>query len=487
MNKAQFLQEKAAFLIRYPNRSEADFYRHLTERFPDEAAGWLHLGREREQQGDWKKSLRYYRQALRTRTNSPFRDEAQEAYRQLLHQRYRQFGRNAGRQLLSLAALMLLLTVLAQPILAPVQSAPAKHPDSSQSHIPGESRSALSDEPTQHTEVIAVPPDLAGPQLQAQLKHYLKRRGADYAIPYTVLLVPEKTGLPSFTPLLFYRPDEVKGVVRYDPTQNRLLEETYFDTACQCTEHPSVTAARQALLTEQQALERVLLLRNALYRYYQQTGRLPEQLQALTKPAPANWLSALPPLVVPPLPQQPDSQWRYYPERFRPEMAWHSLTEVLPLPYYPEPLQPLEPLQIIVHKPSYQLLLVSGPHLVRQYPVAIGKNNATPEGYFTILQKINQPEGKGNVYGTRGMTFANPSYAIHGTNDPDSIGKAVSLGCIRLHNADVEELYSFVSPGTEVIISAQAQPPLSWTNGERQLLPAGSQEKTPGVQYHWLH
>ncbi|WP_126428194.1 L,D-transpeptidase [Brevibacillus marinus] len=493
MNKVQFLQEKMAYLIRYPDQTETDFYRHLTERFPKEAAGWLHLGLELERQGDWKQALHCYRQALRAPANSLFRAQARDAYRRLLRKRHRHWWRSAGRRLLALAALTLVLTLIPHPTLAPLHSsAPLQTPDSGRHAATTEQTAAIGEEAPQHAEVIAVPSGWSGRELQAQVKRYLAARRVHFAAPFTVILVPQEAGLPSFTPLLFYRPTAVKGVVRFDPTRNKLLEETYFDAACDCADHPHIRAAKQALSEEQQALEQVLLLRNAVYRFYQQTGRLPAQLQELTKPAPANWLSALPQPAVPsrlrqPSQQQADVQWVYRPQRFRPAAAWASLTEVLPLPYFPEPVQSLEPLQIIVHKPSYRLLLTSGPHLVRQYPVGIGKNNATPDGYFTILRKIHQPEGSGNVYGTRGMTFASPAYAIHGTNDPRSIGKAVSLGCIRLHNADVEELYSFVSPGTPVIVSAQAQPLPAWTNGGRLVIPAGNHEKTPGVTYHWLH
>ncbi|MCK9905719.1 L,D-transpeptidase, partial [Frankia sp. Cpl3] len=95
--------------------------------------------------------------------------------------------------------------------------------------------------------------------------------------------------------------------------------------------------------------------------------------------------------------------------------------------------------------------------------------------------------GHENIYGTRGLIFANDGYAIHGTNNPKSIGQAVSLGCIRLQNPDVEELYSFASPGTEVIISDKQMPFRSWSNPARFQLPAGPEEETPKVVYHWLH
>jgi lipoprotein-anchoring transpeptidase ErfK/SrfK len=43
-------------------------------------------------------------------------------------------------------------------------------------------------------------------------------------------------------------------------------------------------------------------------------------------------------------------------------------------------------------------------------------------------------------------------YAIHGTNQPDSIGRAVSHGCVRLRNEDIAKLYAMVEVGTPVYI-----------------------------------
>ncbi|MDF2683664.1 MAG: hypothetical protein K0R47_4854, partial [Brevibacillus sp.] len=177
----------------------------------------------------------------------------------------------------------------------------------------------------------------------------------------------------------------------------------------------------------------------------------------------------------------------YRPDALRPEAAWASIRDVLPLPGYPEPLIPMEPLQIRLSESTHTLRLLSGSHVVRTYPVGIGKNGSTPEGYFTILQKINHPRGHDNIYGTRGMVFQISGYAIHGTNHPESIGTSVSLGCIRLLNAAVEELYSFVSLGTEVILSDSPVPAYPWSNPAPFVLAARPEEETPQAVYQWLH
>jgi lipoprotein-anchoring transpeptidase ErfK/SrfK len=60
------------------------------------------------------------------------------------------------------------------------------------------------------------------------------------------------------------------------------------------------------------------------------------------------------------------------------------------------------------------------------------------------------PPGKGNPLGTRWIGISKKGYGIHGTNSPKSIGRAASLGCIRLRNEDVEELFEMVSVGDAV-------------------------------------
>jgi lipoprotein-anchoring transpeptidase ErfK/SrfK len=67
-----------------------------------------------------------------------------------------------------------------------------------------------------------------------------------------------------------------------------------------------------------------------------------------------------------------------------------------------------------------------------------------------------QPGGPDNPLGARALyLFANGAdtlYRIHGTNDPRSVGRAVSSGCIRLLNEDIAELYELVKIGTKVIV-----------------------------------
>ncbi len=98
-----------------------------------------------------------------------------------------------------------------------------------------------------------------------------------------------------------------------------------------------------------------------------------------------------------------------------------------------------------------QLHFYQGRNLAGTYPVAIGKPaTPSPVGEWSVInKKILNYE---SVFGSRWMGLSNPGYGIHGTNNPSSIGKAVSNGCIRMYKHNVEELFSKVSIGTRVYI-----------------------------------
>ncbi|CFX82111.1 L,D-transpeptidase catalytic domain [Syntrophomonas zehnderi OL-4] len=107
---------------------------------------------------------------------------------------------------------------------------------------------------------------------------------------------------------------------------------------------------------------------------------------------------------------------------------------------------------INVHVDTRILTLVSNQN-IKTYPVAVGKpSTPTPPGNWTIVQKTVDP---GGPFGARWMRLSIPfgGYGIHGTNNPSSIGKAVSHGCIRMYNNDVIELYDLVPIGTPVNIT----------------------------------
>jgi lipoprotein-anchoring transpeptidase ErfK/SrfK len=121
------------------------------------------------------------------------------------------------------------------------------------------------------------------------------------------------------------------------------------------------------------------------------------------------------------------------------------------------------PFNILVDKSQNILMLKDNEEIIKTYIVSTGKNNCTPVGTFKIVNKLANPtwfkagavvpaQSPENVLGTRWMGFDLAGYGIHGTTEPKELGKQVTQGCVRLNNADVEELYSIVPVGTEVTI-----------------------------------
>ena len=122
------------------------------------------------------------------------------------------------------------------------------------------------------------------------------------------------------------------------------------------------------------------------------------------------------------------------------------------------------------------------------YEVGLG-GERTPEGSYVITDKVVNPNGRSMEFGSRGMQLSNTNYAIHGTNEPDSIGLDESLGCVRMSKADVEELFALAPQGTPVRIGQDLLPELTSVPKAEQrynynLVP---QQNNPNKTYHWLN
>lgn len=118
------------------------------------------------------------------------------------------------------------------------------------------------------------------------------------------------------------------------------------------------------------------------------------------------------------------------------------------IPGLPEPST--IPYVIQVSLGQRKLTLLKNGAVVKTYPIAIGKIlTQTPLGEYVI---VNREPNPGGPYGVMWLSLSRRGYGIHGTNNPSSIGKAVSLGCIRMHNHHVLELANLVPNGTRVVI-----------------------------------
>ena len=100
----------------------------------------------------------------------------------------------------------------------------------------------------------------------------------------------------------------------------------------------------------------------------------------------------------------------------------------------------------------------SGLHLVGRHPYRLQARVARLDAAGADAQAPSRPSapyggGIDNPLGARAMYLAGTLYRIHGSNEPDTIGQAVSSGCIRMTNDDVVDLYSRARVGARVIVT----------------------------------
>ena len=132
---------------------------------------------------------------------------------------------------------------------------------------------------------------------------------------------------------------------------------------------------------------------------------------------------------------------------------------------------------LIVDTPNTYLYYVLGNNRAIRYGVRVGRDGFTWTGVQKITRKAEWPDwhpppemidrqpylprfmagGPGNPLGARAMYLGNTVYRIHGTNQPSTIGKFVSSGCIGMLNEDVSDLFDRVKVGTRVVVCPAAR------------------------------
>ncbi len=130
---------------------------------------------------------------------------------------------------------------------------------------------------------------------------------------------------------------------------------------------------------------------------------------------------------------------------------------------------------VIVNTNERFLYLVLGNGRALRYGIGVGRDGFQWQGLLRISNKKEWPDwtpppemiqrqpylprfmagGPGNPLGARALYLGGTVYRIHGTNQPQTIGTAVSSGCFRLTNPDVEDLYDRVPVGTKVVVLQQ--------------------------------
>jgi lipoprotein-anchoring transpeptidase ErfK/SrfK len=127
---------------------------------------------------------------------------------------------------------------------------------------------------------------------------------------------------------------------------------------------------------------------------------------------------------------------------------------------------------IVVDTPSRYLYLVLGNGRALRYGIGVGRPGFEWAGEKRVTRKAEWPDwtpppemlkrrpdlpkhmagGPENPLGARALYLGSSLYRIHGTNEPETIGRNVSSGCIRMMNEDVTDLYNRVPVGARVIV-----------------------------------
>ena len=146
---------------------------------------------------------------------------------------------------------------------------------------------------------------------------------------------------------------------------------------------------------------------------------------------------------------------------------------------------------LIVDTPNTYLYYVLGNNRAIRYGVRVGRDGFTWTGVQKVSRKAEWPDwhpptemierqpylprfmagGPGNPLGARAMYLGSTVYRIHGTNQPSTIGKFVSSGCIGMLNDDVSDLFDRVKVGTRVVVLPGGAPPPSTATASAQPMP----------------
>jgi LysM repeat protein len=198
--------------------------------------------------------------------------------------------------------------------------------------------------------------------------------------------------------------------------------------------------------------------------YWQKPGERERLLPQLNKMAKALYFSPQPnyydPYVV-----KPGDQLRIVGQRYK--LSWEYLARLNHVDAKKIRMgQKLKvvpgPFSAIVFLSRYELVVHLGGSFVKSYRVGVGRDGTSPIGTFTVKNKMVDPTYYGpegivphddpkNPLGERWIDIGD-SFGIHGTIEPESIGKNESRGCIRMLNSEVEEVYDFLVIGSEVKI-----------------------------------
>lgn len=469
------------------------YLKKYVQMHPDNKMGWYLLGKEYEKNGQHGKANYCFNQAggvFEAFETSKMPSDIWKEYESKLLQQAEAKDRRVLRARRTLVVLMLMLLALVPSVDAP-------------------GRSMVAEEAP-----VSIKPEGAAPAEESQGG---KRQGSGQAVVknQTIFTAAQEGGFgaggPQPDPAPFTHPNLLQGrlavlelkkqgqwllwnrrlPVGYTIENNgpgSLSYQSYDPKTCNCKLPDGDEMAGEAFAWTGEQEQQALLF-SAIQAYKNNTGRYPERLEDLLRPFPGNWMSgttdgmkeAFQPLLQDAIAGAAGKE----PEGGKQNAGGAKAVGPLAKTWGGKPFFK-EQLQIVVDKSSHRLAVVSGRVILRNYKVGLG-GDRTPEGKYVISDKVMNPNGRADGdFGSRGMQLSGTNYAIHGTNDPSSVGEDESQGCVRMSKADIEELFDLVPMGTPVLISKGGLPDDVLVPKERFHTKREQDQTNPRKTYHWL-
>jgi hypothetical protein len=246
---------------------------------------------------------------------------------------------------------------------------------------------------------------------------------------------------------------------------------TGFSAVSGMTQQMPSTIAKNAVAVQNVSdldLLKIAVVRNALDRYKESHGAYPQSLQNLVGNTPENGIS------------------------FIPDGLSYSVDQtggynVIPVGIDGNCVCQPVPLKLAFYPETNELALVQGAEVLAKYPVASAKKgNELPFTTSEVSKRVVDPNGGKGVFGTRALALQD-NFAIHGTNQEELVGDRVSHGCLRMKEADIEELYPYVALGTpfEVVKGVPSTPKYAKGLPDLGGKVDPAKEATPKLTYHW--
>jgi lipoprotein-anchoring transpeptidase ErfK/SrfK len=454
------------------------FLKEYVQMHPENKMGWYLLGKEYVKNGEEGKANYCFNQSSEVYEafeNSRVPDDIWQEYEDRIVQLSHDKERRIKKMRVALLALVIMILVMMPSIYAP-GNAVVTTPD----------------------EIVRSESSTANPIFTAQLHGSTIENVESLA---HILALPSKLptnmavlGMEREGKWLVWKQNMPVSFTIEKTTEAQVIYQSYDPVECDCTP-PDDTRLKKSASQWVKKQEELLSLSSAISYFLQKEGRIPESSNELAQPFPRNSISGSTEIIR-----------KYFDEIKDMYAATISEGSSVANSHYKNNLSTLElglssassvedgdeiffkqPLEVIIDKENHRLAVVSGHIMLRNYKVGLG-GDKTPESEFVITDKVVNPNKRSNgEFGSRGMQLSTSKYAIHGTDEPDSIGRDESNGCIRMGKEDIEELFDLIPMGTKVRIEKGVLPDDVLVPGDRYQSQHRQDQTNPLKTYHWLN